>query len=106
VALLRNSTDKLKFAHTIRHLGDVYVQLRDWSRAEPCFREALDIYRNQPESRRLDFANAIRGYAVLKDMSGKQDESRELWAEAGLLYEAEGIQAGVEECRRRTAQPR
>jgi tetratricopeptide (TPR) repeat protein len=95
VALLRNSADALKFAHTVRHLGDVYVDLRDWSRAEPCFIEALKIYRSQPSSRVLDFANAIRGYAVLKDKSGKQDQSRELWAEAGRLYEAEGVQAGV-----------
>ena len=66
VALLRNSTDKMKFAHTVRHLGDVYVELQNWPSAEPCFAEALTIYRSQPSSHVLDFANAIRGYAVLK----------------------------------------
>jgi tetratricopeptide (TPR) repeat protein len=104
VALLRNSPDTLKFAHTVRHLGDVYVELRDWFRAERCFIEALKIYRSQPSSRVLDFANAIRSYAVLKDKSGKQNESGKLWAEAGRLYEAEGIQPGIEECHRRTSQ--
>ncbi len=105
VALLRNSPDRLKFAHTVRHLGDVYVELRDWPRANPCFVEALNIYRSQPSARVLDFANALRGFAVLKDKSGKKNESSELWAEAGRLYEAEGIEAGVEECRRRARQP-
>jgi len=97
-ALLRNSTDKMKFAHTVRHLGDVHVELRNWPSAEPCFVEALNIYRSQPSSHVLDFANAIRAYAVLKDRSGRPDESRELWAEAGRMYRALGILAGVEEC--------
>jgi len=106
VALLRNSPDKLKFAHAVRHLGDVYVQLQDWSRAEPCFVEALNIYRSQPEARVLDFANAIRGFAVLKDKTGKPEESSGLWAEAGRMYQAEGVQAGIEECSRHTGQPK
>jgi tetratricopeptide (TPR) repeat protein len=103
-ALLRNSVDRMTFAHTIRHLGDVYVDTRNWSGADVCYREALEIYRSQPSARVLDFANAIRAYAVLKDKTGKQDESRGLWAEAGLLYQAEGIQAGIEECARHTGQ--
>jgi tetratricopeptide (TPR) repeat protein len=97
-ALLRNSTNKMKFAHTVRHLGDVYVELQNWPSAEPCFVEALNIYRSQPSSHVLDFANAIRAYAVLKDKSGKPDESRKLWAEAGRMYRELGISAGVEEC--------
>jgi len=96
--LLRNSTDQMRFAHTVRHLGDVYAELHNWSNAESCFVEALNIYRGQPSSRLLDFANAIRGYAVLKDKSGRADESRELWAEAGRMYQALGILDGVKEC--------
>ena len=98
VALLRNSTDRMKFAHTVRHLGDVYVELQNWPSAEPCFVEALKVYRSQPSSHLLDFANAIRAYAVLKEKSGRPDESRELWAEAGPMYQALGIADGVEEC--------
>lgn len=96
--LLRNSTDQLRFAHTVRHLGDVYVERQNWSSAESCFVEALNIYRGQPPARMLDVANAIRGYAVLKDKSGTADEARELWAEAGRMYQALGIVDGVKEC--------
>ena len=97
--LLRNSNDQLRFAHTVRHLGDVYVERQNWSSAELCLVEALNIYRGQPSSGVLDFANAIRSYAVLKDKSESADESRELWAEAGRMYQALGIPDGVKECK-------
>jgi len=100
-SLLRGSSNRLKFAHTVRHLGDVYTEQQDWSRAEPCFIEALDIYRSHPSPPTLDLANAIRAYAVLKSARGKHEEARELWAEAGQLYETAGISEGVEECKRR-----
>jgi tetratricopeptide (TPR) repeat protein len=97
--LLRNSADRLKFAHTVRHLGDVYVQLQNWAGAEACYLEALNFYRSQPASSVLDFANAVRAYAVLKGKTGNTDESRALWAEAGHMYRMLGVAAGVEECK-------
>jgi tetratricopeptide (TPR) repeat protein len=103
--LLRGSPNRLKFAHTVRRLGDVYTEQQDWSGAEPCFIEALDIYRSHPSPPAIDLANAIRAYAVLKSARGTHEEARELWAEAGQLYEAAGISAGVEECRRRIRYP-
>lgn len=95
---LRRSPNRLKFAHTVRHLGDVYAEQKDWSHAEPCFIEALDIYRSHPSPQTVDLANAIRAYAALKSARGTEEEARELWAEAGELYKAAGIAAGVEEC--------
>ena len=91
--------------HTIRHLGDVYTEQQDWSHAEPCFVEALDIYRSHPSPPTLDLANAIRAYAALKSAQGTHEEARVLWAEAGRMYEAVGISAGVEECKRRVNYP-
>ena len=46
--LLRVSPYQLKFAHTVRHLGDVYVERADYLRAESCYIEALGIYRSHP----------------------------------------------------------
>jgi tetratricopeptide (TPR) repeat protein len=103
--LLRGSPNRLKFAHTVRHLGDVYTAQQDWSHAEPCFVEALDVYRSHPSPPTLDIANAIRAYAVLKSARGTNEEARALWAEAGQLYEAAGISAGVDECKRRVSSP-
>jgi len=103
-ALLRRSDDPLKLAHTIRHLGDVHAQQANWGEAERCFVEALDIYRAHPSPDALDLANAIRPYALLKTRTGRTEEARPLWLEAGALYETEGIAAGVEECRRHVEQ--
>ena len=104
VVLLRPLDDRLKLAHTIRHLGDVHVECGHWNEAERCFTEALNIYRNHPSPGALDLANAVRAYAALKTKLGHCDEARNLWVEAGELYQSEGITAGVEECRRRADQ--
>jgi tetratricopeptide (TPR) repeat protein len=92
--LLRGSPDQLKFAHTVRHLGDVYTEQAEFLRAEPCYIEALGIYRNHPSPPKLDLANAIRAYAVLMTGMGRQDESRPLWTEAEGLYKNLGIAEG------------
>jgi tetratricopeptide (TPR) repeat protein len=105
VALLKSSQDHLKLAHTIRHLGDVHAKQQHWTAAERCYVEALQIYRHHPDSPRLDLANTIRPLALLKTETGRREEAHLLWTEAGELYQAEGIQAGVEECRQRTAHP-
>lgn len=99
--LLRDSSDQLTFAHTVRHLGDVYAEQRDWLRAEPCYIEALKIYRSHPSPSKLDVANAIRARAVFLNATGKHVEARALWAEAGQIYEVLGIAEGVAECARR-----
>ena len=85
---------RLKLAHTIRHLGDVYREQGHPQEAERCYEEALAIYRAHPEAPPLDLANAIRAMALLKNTS-------ELWTEAKDLYEHCGIPAGVAACERR-----
>jgi tetratricopeptide (TPR) repeat protein len=104
VALLRTSGDRLKFAHTIRHLGDVHMKQQHWPEAGRCYIEALDIYRSHPSPGALDLANAIRSYAAWMTETGRREQARALWAEACGLYQSQGIVAGVEECRRRAAQ--
>jgi tetratricopeptide (TPR) repeat protein len=104
VVLLRTSDDRLKLAHTIRHLGDVLAKRQHWPEAEECFAEALDIYRSHPAPGVLDLANAVRSHAALKTETGQREAARALWVEACELYESEGIAAGVEECRRRAEQ--
>lgn len=101
VLLLRTSEDRLKFAHTVRHLGDIHAEQQHWPEAERCFIEALDIYRSDPSRDALDLANAVRAHAALKSATGQREEARALWADACELYESKGIAAGVKECRRR-----
>jgi tetratricopeptide (TPR) repeat protein len=99
--IYRERNEPLALAHTVRHVGDIQTERGDLAAAEPCFVEALSIYRSHPETKPLDLANAIRGYAVLKQNTGQKAESKLLWQEARELYRALNIEAGVAESTRR-----
>ena len=103
VALLRQTAETLKLAHTLRHLGDVYCEAGETALAEPCYIEALALYRAHPLPPPLHLANAIRAAAMLQVRLGHSANALPLWAEARALYAACGIDAGVEECSRHMA---
>src|SRR5712691_1950258 len=88
VAKARGIDDPLKLAHTVRHLGDAYCYAKQPAQAEPCYVEALSIYRQDEHARPLDVANAIRSFAVLKDENGEAEEAQRLWQEAHDIYVA------------------
>ncbi len=98
VALLRQLEEPLFLAHTVRHLGDIYFEEALPELAEPCYQEALELYRKHPERSALDLANAIRSLAVLRAHQG-----RALWEEAREIYTTLGIEAGVKEAADRIA---
>ena len=80
-------------AHTIRHLGDVYLEQGRPDLAEPCYHEALALYRTYTEDdSSLDLANAVRSLAVLR-----WEQARTLWEEARALYTNLNIEAGIKE---------
>jgi tetratricopeptide (TPR) repeat protein len=103
VASLRKVDDPLRLAHAVRHLGDAYYYARRPAQAEPCYVEALSIYRRHENRRTLDLANAIRSFAVLKDEIGAADEAKCLWQEARDLYVALNVPAGIAESAARLA---
>jgi tetratricopeptide (TPR) repeat protein len=102
-AIYHAEGDALKLAHTVRHLGDIHREDGRAELAEPCYREALDIYRAHDQTPPLDLANAIRGFAILKDNAGEAAQARLLWEEAGVLYAALNVKEGVAESRCRLA---
>lgn len=97
VPLCRRGNDPLVLAHTVRHLGDVLCETGDPREAERCYAEALTIYRAHPARQALDFANAVRPMAILRETLGERDEARALWREAHGLYREAGVEAGVSE---------
>ena len=103
VARARTMADPLKLAHKVRHLGDAYYYAGRGAEAEPCYVEALSIYRHHEHTPPLDLANAIRSFAVLKDYVGADDEAKPLWQEAHELYLAVNVSAGVAESAARLA---
>jgi tetratricopeptide (TPR) repeat protein len=91
----------LKVAHTIRHAADILREQNRRDESALLYGEALEIYRKHPETEPLDLANAIRGFALLKEDQKDREQAASLWQEAGKLYELTGIDAGVVESRRR-----
>lgn len=98
VAICREVADTQVMAHTVRHLADLYCEEAKFDLAEKFFDEALTLYRSEPNTAPANLANAIRGYAVLKDAIDEHEAAKQFWKEARELYLDLGIDAGVAEC--------
>ncbi|HUU33382.1 MAG TPA: tetratricopeptide repeat protein [Vicinamibacterales bacterium] len=92
---LRNPT---VLARALRHLGEVHLELRQFERAQQHLRDAIDLYRLEPDAPPLELANAVRPLAICLERQGAVDESRRFWTEARDLYASLGIEPGVTEC--------
>jgi tetratricopeptide (TPR) repeat protein len=102
-AIYRTDGPPLRFAHTIRHIGDIHLQAGQHALAEPCYKAALAIYRKYADAPPLDVANTLRGMAILKTEVGENRVASVLWQEAGDLYASVNVEAGVQESKRRIA---
>jgi hypothetical protein len=101
VVLLREMDAPLRLAHTVRHVADMQREACAMGPAKKNYAEALSLYRENPATGRLDLANTLRGYALMMEALGDRATARAMWAEAGELYHAVGVQAGIEEAARR-----
>jgi len=101
VEFCREFDEGLLLAHTIRHLGDLYQQIGQLNSADSCYREALEIYRNDAGTEKLELANAIRPTALLMEKLSKAEDARRFWEEAKALYAAAGVREGIDECTQR-----
>lgn len=88
-------------AHTLRHLGDMHLQQSRPDAAEPYYEEAMAIYRADPDTGKLNLANALLGYSRLRRVRGDIEGSHMLLKEARAIYAELQIDAGVEDCDRR-----
>ena len=94
----RRTGDPLLLAHAIRHLGDAYRSSGRLADAETCYDEVLALYAAEDEPPALDYANALRPMAILKEALGETGEALHLWQRAKALYAAIPVPAGVAEC--------
>lgn len=101
--LYRTAKAWLKLAHTVRHIADICQDQGLLKIAEPAYQEAMEIYRAHTDTPPLDLANALRGFALLKETLGDKQTARSLWEEAGKLYASVNVEAGVAESERRLA---
>jgi tetratricopeptide (TPR) repeat protein len=98
VALFREADEPRVLAHTVRHLGDVYLEQGRPDLAEPCYHEALGLYRSNEDDSSLDLANAVRSLAVLR-----WEQAKTLWEEVLDLCTSLSIEAGINESKARVA---
>jgi tetratricopeptide (TPR) repeat protein len=101
IAIYRGANNPLKLAHTIRHVADIHRRERRYDLAAAGYHEALTLYRGHHETSKLDLANALRGFAILKEETGEDAQARAFWREAKELYAAVNVGAGVAESSRR-----
>jgi len=101
VELLRTLAAPLSLAHAVRHVADILVERGDFAAARPHYEEAVAIYRSEPSTPGLDLANALRGFAIQREMAGLPAPAASLWHEARELYITAGVAAGSDEADRR-----
>jgi len=90
----------LEAAWVKRHIGINYEYAGQLEKAEKYYDEALALYRVHSSEDDLDYANAVRYPAVIKERLGKKEESAKLWEEACDRYSRvhpEGLGEGVAE---------
>lgn len=96
--IYRSQDDALAYAHTIRHIADIFMQESNLAEAKPLYEEALEICRTNLGTKILDLANTIRPYALLNELQGSKAAARTLWEEARNLYGSLRMKPGVSEC--------
>jgi len=94
----RETNELLAYAHTIRHIADIYQEEHNLEGAKPLFEEALELYRSNLNTKLLDLANTVRPYALLIEEEGDSVLARKLWEEARSLYGSLRLTLGVSEC--------
>lgn len=97
-AELLRPNEPLRYAHTIRHIADMFLEDGLLNEAKPLYDEALEIYRTDLNTKLLDLANTVRPLALLQQKLGEKERAIELWREARSLYGSLRIEDGTREC--------
>jgi len=86
-----------RLAHTIRLVGDIHHDAGRLALAEPCYEEALTLYRSHRHTAPPDPANVLRPFAILQETLGGPEQAILLWSEAKALYATLNLREGVAE---------
>lgn len=89
--------DKARQMHTLRHIGNLYLDLEEFECAEKCLIQVLEAYEATPPAA-LEMANTHRLYALALGGLNRQAEAKTYWQKAKEVYEKLWIPEAVEEC--------
>jgi tetratricopeptide (TPR) repeat protein len=96
----RELEQPLQWAHKARHAADILREQGRRDESGRLYAEVLEVYRANADAIKLDVANAIRGFALLKTGMGADRDAIALWKEARDIYRSENIEPGIEESTR------
>lgn len=96
--LLLEEEEMVRWAHTLRHVADLQRELGMLDEAGKNIGAVVMFYREHGTGA-LEMGNSLRVAALVEDAAGR--DAREIWEETLELYEEVGVQAGVDEVRRK-----
>jgi tetratricopeptide (TPR) repeat protein len=102
VDLCRELGDAAMLAHKIRHLGDLYLRLKQVDRTIDCYEESLQLYQSidaRDSETILDFANLLVRYATIKKNLQKLQEAIDYFTQAEAMYIELNIEDGSNLCK-------
>jgi len=87
-----------QIAHITQHIADVEREIGDLKSSLSHYEKVLAYYRSNMNKYGLNMANAMRGFALLKEKMVDYADAKSLWNEAKSIYEKYKISDGVKEC--------
>ena len=93
----RKSGNMDRIAHAIRHQADLLQYLDRNDGALPLYEEAISIYLSSSVTEDGDYANALRGLAILKEKLNETEFALNAWNRIESIYDKYGIAEGVAE---------
>lgn len=91
-------SEQEQIAHITRHIADVECEIGDLKSSKSHYEKAIEYYKKNVGNYSLNYANAIRGLAVLKEKMVDYSDAKKLWKEAMLIYQKLKIETGIKEC--------
>ena len=98
LVLAEVDSEEEQIADISRHIADVECAIGDLKSSMCHYEKALNYYRKNIGKYSLNYADAIRGLAVLKEKSVDYSDAKKLWKEAMVIYEKLKVDTGIKEC--------
>ena len=89
-----------RIAHATRHLADIQRRLNHITASEANYKKALRYYEEN-NSTPGDYANAVRGFALLMEVQNKTMEAISAWNKVKEFYLICNLEVGVQEAQNR-----
>ena len=101
LTLAEVDSEEEQIAHISRNIADVEYEIGDLKSSLSHYEKALKYYKKNVSKYSLNYANTVRGFALLKEKMVDYSDARRLWKEAKTMYEKLKVDTGIKECVKR-----